>query len=395
MPHFIIILYNASLLMLELIAFRSLPYIVYSTLSSKYNTRIRTFSLGVFLALIYFCVHHIDNFLGRYFFILFLYLYYFMVSSSVYFIRGYFIRGHIDNITLFICLIVIFLLIPAIVFGFLDNRSGLVVGMDLLLSAYSYCIDTKTAKKRSDYLDCVFFLLVDPTLVYMERGRQISHVKSSGRYIHRILFGMAVITVGLVGLHNPNLLLAYILPSAHQSNIYINIIVTCLGWVFFKYCSLSGLASFQIGYMKYLGYYVPECYRYPLLAKDPADFWRRWNIYIGSWFKRYVFYSLVFTFLRHKRMNLEYIKSYSLLITFFLVGLMHDIYSVVVDQSFNLNSAFAFTASAMAIIVWEVIRRTIIRQKRSGVSPQLAANIASRLFLVHSILFSFWIAFIS
>src|ERR1700730_9647811 len=60
------------------------------------------------------------------------------------------------------------------------------------------------------------------------------------------------------------------------------------------YFAHSGLSSIQIGLIRLLRYQIPERYNYPFLAKSPQEFWRRWNIWLASWAKRYLFFPTAF-----------------------------------------------------------------------------------------------------
>jgi hypothetical protein len=48
----------------------------------------------------------------------------------------------------------------------------LVAGWDLALSGYSYCIEVARTGRRPPLGDCLLFMLVNPVLVYSERGTE-------------------------------------------------------------------------------------------------------------------------------------------------------------------------------------------------------------------------------
>ncbi len=58
------------------------------------------------------------------------------------------------------------------------------------------------------------------------------------------------------------------------------------------YFDFSGYSDMAIGLGKMLGFDFPENFRYPYNSKSAAEFWRRWHITLGDWFKSYVYFPL-------------------------------------------------------------------------------------------------------
>ena len=58
------------------------------------------------------------------------------------------------------------------------------------------------------------------------------------------------------------------------------------------YCDFSGYMDIGIGYSEMLGVKMEENFNHPYFARGIDDYWRRWHMTLGAWFKDYVFYPL-------------------------------------------------------------------------------------------------------
>ena len=59
-----------------------------------------------------------------------------------------------------------------------------------------------------------------------------------------------------------------------------------IGYALQLYFDFSGYSDMAIGLGRMLGFRFPENFRYPYLCSSISDFWRRWHISLGSWFRR-------------------------------------------------------------------------------------------------------------
>ena len=55
------------------------------------------------------------------------------------------------------------------------------------------------------------------------------------------------------------------------------------------YFDFSGYSDMAIGLGKILGFELLENFNYPYISKSITEFWRRWHISLGSWFRDYVY----------------------------------------------------------------------------------------------------------
>jgi alginate O-acetyltransferase complex protein AlgI len=65
-----------------------------------------------------------------------------------------------------------------------------------------------------------------------------------------------------------------------------------LAFSFQIYFDFSGYSDMAIGLGKMLGFKFPENFNYPYSAHSISEFWRRWHMTLGNWFKHYVYFPL-------------------------------------------------------------------------------------------------------
>ena len=58
------------------------------------------------------------------------------------------------------------------------------------------------------------------------------------------------------------------------------------------YFDFSGYSDMAIGLGKMLGFNFPQNFDYPYNSKSVSEFWRRWHMTLGGWFKSYVYFPL-------------------------------------------------------------------------------------------------------
>lgn len=58
------------------------------------------------------------------------------------------------------------------------------------------------------------------------------------------------------------------------------------------YFDFSGYSDMAIGLGKIFGFRFPENFNYPYISKSVTEFWRRWHMTLGAWFRDYVYIPL-------------------------------------------------------------------------------------------------------
>lgn len=72
----------------------------------------------------------------------------------------------------------------------------------------------------------------------------------------------------------------------------LEVLVGMHAYAFQIYCDFSGYSDVAIGLALMLGFYLPENFRRPYLARNIADFWRRWHISLSTWLRDYLYIPL-------------------------------------------------------------------------------------------------------
>lgn len=83
------------------------------------------------------------------------------------------------------------------------------------------------------------------------------------------------------------------------------------------YYDFSGYSDMAIGLGKIFGFDFLENFNYPYLSRSIHEFWQRWHMSLGSWFREYVYFPLG----GNRKGN---VRTYvNLCIVFFLTGMWH------------------------------------------------------------------------
>lgn len=58
------------------------------------------------------------------------------------------------------------------------------------------------------------------------------------------------------------------------------------------YTDFSGYSDMAIGLGRFFGFHIKENFRFPYSSLSVSEFWRRWHISLGSWFREYLYFPL-------------------------------------------------------------------------------------------------------
>lgn len=80
----------------------------------------------------------------------------------------------------------------------------------------------------------------------------------------------------------------------------------------------SGYSDMAIGLGRMFGFHFLENFDYPYISRSISEFWRRWHISLGSWFRDYVYFPL-----GGSRVKTKSRLVFNLFVVWFLTGVWH------------------------------------------------------------------------
>ncbi|HKP61347.1 MAG TPA: hypothetical protein VJV78_31680 [Polyangiales bacterium] len=314
--------------------------------------------------------------------------YYALVSTAVPRASRLLQAGTITRGALLTGLCVVLLLVPGLALPGVAMATFLVVGWELVLRSYSYCVETAAAPTAERKLGpCLFFLLVDPTLLYTQRSRPCADTETRSLGLARLSLGVLAFVLSACAIAS----MAQWRTASESYNYVTQLLVVGALRFLSEYAAHSGLASVQIGLMRLIGWHAPERYDYPLLSTSPMDFWRRWNSYVRVWLEAYVFLPWSLAAARRTRSRLAQVGV--ALGTLLVCGCLHDLYILGGRQRIDLHFTGLFLAGGVVLGLWRLSSLLFARlplrgRARMFVDAALPRMCMAAVFVVASLVWS-------
>ena len=99
------------------------------------------------------------------------------------------------------------------------------------------------------------------------------------------------------------------------------------------YFDFSAYSDMAIGMGKMIGIHYPENFNYPYLARTVGEYWRRWHMSLGQWFRDYLYYPLAlgpaikvrkfFGKFCSRKLTMHIQSAFIMLVLWFCTGLWH------------------------------------------------------------------------
>ena len=163
----------------------------------------------------------------------------------------------------------------------------------------SYVIDVYRgdAAAQRNFIDLAAYVAMFPQLIagpivrYTDIAPQLKHRTHT---LSDTAYGARRFVIGL----SKKVLLAnvlYELISAYKDSTETSVLFTWLyaaAYVLHLYFDFSGYSDMAIGLGRIFGFRFPENFNYPYISASVTEFWRRWHMSLGSWFRDYVYIPL-------------------------------------------------------------------------------------------------------
>jgi alginate O-acetyltransferase complex protein AlgI len=188
----------------------------------------------------------------------------------------------------------------------------------------SYTVDVYrgNVEAQRDFITLAMYISLFPQLIAGPIVRYRTIVEDLARRTHTMegfAEGAQRFTVGLakkvIVADNIGLLWTAGLEASEPS-----VLLAWLGVIGFAlqiYFDFSGYSDMAIGLGRMFGFRFPENFNYPYISRSVTEFWRRWHISLGQWFRDYVYIPLGGN-------RVSYVKWIrNVFVVWFLTGLWH------------------------------------------------------------------------
>ena len=130
------------------------------------------------------------------------------------------------------------------------------------------------------------------------------------------------------------------------------------------YFDFSGYSDMAIGLGKIFGFEFVENFNYPYISKSITEFWRRWHISLGTWFRDYVYIPL-----GGSRVNVSR-HLFNILVVWMLTGFWHG--------------------AAWNFIIWGLYFAVLLVMEKTFLLKHLEqSKVLSRIYVLFAVVISF------
>ena len=162
----------------------------------------------------------------------------------------------------------------------------------------SYVIDVYRGEKAQKnpvnlaaYVAMFPQLIAGPIVRYSDIARELEHRTHSfdmaGEGIRRFIIGLAKKVLIANSMYD----ISEIVYAADEKTVLMYWLYG-ISVALYIYFDFSGYSDMAIGLGKVFGFHFLENFNYPYISKSATEFWRRWHMSLGTWFRDYVYIPL-------------------------------------------------------------------------------------------------------
>lgn len=205
-----------------------------------------------------------------------------------------------------------------------DPQIALPIGISFyIFQSISYLVDVyrKETEPQRNYFDLLLYISMFPQLIagpivrYGSIAKEIGNRHATpadvadGIYRFTIGLGKKVIIANIMG-EIATALLGGDLNDLSTAGAWVGILAFSIQ----IYFDFSGYSDMAIGIGRCVGFHFPENFNHPYTCTSMTDFWRRWHMSLGSFFRDYVYIPMGGN-RRHQALNI--------MTVWFLTGMWH------------------------------------------------------------------------
>ncbi len=190
------------------------------------------------------------------------------------------------------------------------------------LLSYNIDVYRGSVPAQKNFIDLACYIALFPQLIagpivrYSDVAYQLKHrqhsISKTSEGVRRFIIGLSkkVLIANVLGevcegfkmTSDQSVLFFWIYAVSYSLHIYFD---------------FSGYSDMAIGLGKMFGFDFLENFNYPFISKSVTEFWRRWHMSLGSWFRDYVYFPLGGSRVKKPRMF------FNILVVWMLTGFWH------------------------------------------------------------------------
>ena len=131
-------------------------------------------------------------------------------------------------------------------------------------------------------------LIAGPIVRYVDVARDLENRETDWSKVADGLFGFLIGLGKKILLANPFGELTEIFRASGEKSVLFYWLYAA-AFTLHIYFDFSGYSDMAIGLGRILGFHFPKNFDYPYVSKSVTEFWRRWHMTLGGWFRDYVY----------------------------------------------------------------------------------------------------------